>query len=79
MKTAFYKADAHVIIGSIRQRSDSKSTLFLLTNIYDLYKCSIMASIKDLLLYFSILHELTRYYLKLLDQCNRHAGISAVA
>lgn len=57
MKTAFYKANAHTIIGNIRQRSNSKSIHLYHPLLYLQENMSLLESIAESLSFFFWLKE----------------------
>lgn len=57
MKTAFYKANAHTIIGNIRQRSNSKSIYLYHSLLYLQENMSLLESIAESLSFFFWLKE----------------------
>lgn len=54
MKTAFYKANAHTIIGNIRQRSNSKSIYLYHSLLYLQENMSLLESIAESLSFFGL-------------------------
>lgn len=57
MKTAFYKANAHTIIGNIRQRSNSKSIYLYHSLLYLQENMSLLESVAESLSFFFWLKE----------------------
>lgn len=61
MKTAFYKANAHTIIGNIRQRSNSKSIYLYHSLLYLQENMSLLESIAESLSFFFGLKKLIQH------------------